>query len=322
MESGGNDLLSELLRPLRLTGVFDSLWTVRAPWAIEGDSEQSCAILHYMVEGDCWISAGADCPPIQLHQGDLAVFPTGTAHRLSDLPHRQGVPLKAVLPQREPGTSGVLVVEGTGERSRILCAGLHYDATAATSLYRALPWSLVLDRTQVDKEPLLRETLASLAVAERRGEPGSQLVTLRAFEMAFVLALRPLLRELSDNPAVLPALRHPGISRALVIVSTRFSEPWTIEALAREVGMSRSAFTATFRELVGEAPARHLTGRRMQEAARLLTETAVPQAAVPPRVGYQSAVGFHLAFRKWFGTTPGEYRGNWPVHKRDRQDVH
>ncbi|MDJ0341456.1 AraC family transcriptional regulator [Streptomyces sp. H10-C2] len=321
MESGGNDLLSELLRPLRLTGVFDSLWRLRAPWAIEGDSEQSCAILHYMVEGDCWISAG-DCPPIQLHQGDLAVFPTGTAHRLSDLPGRQGVPLKAVLPQREPGTSGVLVVEGTGDLSRIMCAGLHYDATAATSLYRALPWSLVLDRTQVDQEPLLRDTLASLAAPERRGEPGSQLVTLRAFEMAFVLALRPLLRELSDNPAVLPALRHPGISKALIIVSTRFSEPWTIEALAREVGMSRSAFTATFRELVGEAPARHLTGRRMQEAARLLTETAVPQTAVPPRVGYQSAVGFHLAFRKWFGTTPGEYRGNWPVHKRDRQDVH
>ncbi|MET9953059.1 AraC family transcriptional regulator [Streptomyces sp. NPDC006339] len=126
--------------------------------------------------------------------------------------------------------------------------------------------------------------------------------------MALVLALRPLLRELADNPDSLPVLRHPGISRALVVIATRFAEPWTIDSLAREAGMSRSAFTAAFRDLVGESPARHLTGRRMQEAARLLTETTLPQSCVPERVGYQSAVGFHLAFRKWFGMTPGEYR--------------
>lgn len=46
----------------------------------------------------------------------------------------------------------------------------------------------------------------------------------------------------------------------------------------------------------------------MQEAARLLGETSLPQSAVPQRVGYRSAVGFHLAFRKWFDRTPGEYR--------------
>ncbi|MCS0634151.1 AraC family transcriptional regulator [Streptomyces sp. LP05-1] len=302
-----DDLLSELLKPLRLTGVFDSRWHVRAPWAIEGDAEQSCAILHYLVEGECWITSEGRTP-LRLRAGDLAVFPTGTAHRLSDRPERQGLPLNAVLPGRQPGTSGELRIEGTGPVSRLLCAGLHYDASAATGLYRALPWALVLDGTQVKREPLLRDTLRLLAAPHRPAGPGDRLITLRAFEMALVLALRPLLRELTENPGALPVLSHPGISRALVMIATRFSEPWTIESLAREAGMSRSAFTSAFRALVGEAPARHLTGRRMQEAARLLGETSLPQSAVPQRVGYQSAVGFHLAFRKWFGQTPGEYR--------------
>ncbi|MEU9981101.1 AraC family transcriptional regulator [Streptomyces sp. NPDC050856] len=304
-----DDLLSELLQPLRLTGVFDSRWHVRPPWAIEGDAEESCAVLHYIVEGECWITA-ADQTPQRLHTGDLAVFPTGTAHRLSDRPDRQGVPLRAVLPERQPGTSGEIRIDGTGPESRLLCAGLHYDASAATGLYRALPWALVLDGSQVEREPLLRDTLRLLAAPDRPIGPGDRLITLRAFEMALVLALRPLLREFAENPASLPVLRHPGISRAMVMIATRFAEPWTIEALAKEVGMSRSAFTAAFRELVGEAPARHLTGRRMQEAARLLGETSLPQSAVPQRVGYQSAVGFHLAFRKWFGKTPGEYRSS------------
>ncbi|MET9801271.1 AraC family transcriptional regulator [Streptomyces sp. NPDC006368] len=302
-----DDLLSELLQPLRLTGVFDSRWHVSAPWAIEGDAEQGCAVLHYIVDGNCWITAAGQAPQ-ELHAGDLAVFPTGTAHRLSDRPERQGVPLKAVLPERQPGTSGEIRITGGGPESRLLCAGLHYDASAATGLYKALPWVLVLDRTQVDREPLLRDTLQLLATPDRPVGPGDRLITLRAFEMALVLALRPLLRELTENPASLPVLRHPGVSRAMVMIATRFAEPWTIESLAKEVGMSRSAFTAAFRELVGEAPARHLTGRRMQEAARLLGETSLPQSAVPQRVGYQSAVGFHLAFRKWFGVTPGEYR--------------
>ncbi|MFD9031878.1 AraC family transcriptional regulator [Streptomyces sp. NPDC059567] len=302
-----DDLLSELLQPLRLTGVFDSRWHVRAPWAIEGDAEQSCAVLHYIVEGGCWIT-GEGRPPLELRAGDLIVFPTGTAHRLADRPDRKGVPLKAVLPERRPGTSGEIVIDGTGPESRLLCAGLHYDLSAATGLYTSLPWALVLDGAQVDREPLLRDTLRLLASPDRPVGPGDRLITLRAFEMALVLALRPLLRELADNPTSLPMLRHPGISRALVVIATRFAEPWTIDSLAREVGMSRSAFTAAFRALVGESPARHLTSRRMQEAARLLTETSVPQSAVPARVGYQSAVGFHLAFRKWFGVTPGEHR--------------
>ncbi|MDV5148476.1 AraC family transcriptional regulator [Streptomyces sp. SBC-4] len=301
------DLLSELLKPLRLTGVFDSRWHVRAPWAIEGDAERSCAVLHYVVEGDCWITTDGEAS-LELHAGDLVVFPTGTAHRLSDRPERQGVPLKAVLPERQPGTSGEIVIEGTGPEARLLCAGLHYDASAATGLYTSLPWALVLDGAQVDREPLLRDTLRLLAAPDRPVGPGDRLITLRAFEMALVLALRPLLRELAGNPASLPLLRHPGISRAVVMMATRFAESWTIDSLAREVGMSRSAFTAAFRELVGESPARYLAARRMQEAVRLLSETSLPQSALPARIGYQSAVGFHLAFRKWFGVTPGEYR--------------
>ncbi|WP_372470242.1 helix-turn-helix transcriptional regulator [Streptomyces hydrogenans] len=92
-----------------------------------------------------------------------------------------------------------------------------------------------------------------------------------------------------------------------------------MDTLAREAGMSRSSFTAAFREAVGTSPARHLTARRIREAARLLAETGLPQSAVPARVGYRSRVGFHLAFRTAYGTTPGEYRAASP--RRDRRPL-
>ncbi|GHI22767.1 hypothetical protein Shyd_41380 [Streptomyces hydrogenans] len=62
-----------------------------------------------------------------------------------------------------------------------------------------------------------------------------------------------------------------------------------------------------------------LTARRIREAARLLAETGLPQSAVPARVGYRSRVGFHLAFRTAYGTTPGEYRAASP--RRDRRPL-
>ncbi|MFI5689633.1 helix-turn-helix transcriptional regulator [Streptomyces sp. NPDC051636] len=72
--------------------------------------------------------------------------------------------------------------------------------------------------------------------------------------------------------------------------------------------MSRSVFSQMFRELVGEPPMRHLMVRRLQEARRLLADTSVPQQDIAQRIGYRSQVGFHLAFRKEFDMTPGEYR--------------
>ncbi|NRQ36144.1 AraC family transcriptional regulator [Nonomuraea sp. NN258] len=302
------DLLSELLAPLRLHGVFHSRWSARAPWGVAGERE-SCALLHYVQDGACVVELPG-AAPVRVRAGELAVFPHGTAHRLADAPGRATVPLAAVLPERVPGATRTVRIDGPGAVTTLLCGGLHYDAAAAAPLYRALPRLLVLDAAAIAGEPLLGDLLHRLSQAggEGAGEPGLALVALRTFELAFVLALRAALAHLADGEPVLRALRHPGVAAALLAVQNRFAEPWTVETLAAEAGMSRSAFAATFRELVGQAPMRHLTARRMQEAARLLGDTGLPHSAIAQRVGYQSTVGFHLAFRQWYGTTPGEHR--------------
>ncbi|WP_049567797.1 AraC family transcriptional regulator [Nonomuraea sp. SBT364] len=299
------DLLSELLAPLRLRGVFHSRWTLHAPWGVTGPGER-CALIHYVQHGACTVELPELPGPIRLRAGDLAVFPHGTAHRLADAPGRPVVPLESLLPGREPGAARTVRIDGSGPATTMLCGGLHYDEPASP-LYRALPHVLVLDRDAVAEQPLLAGTLAGLSQEWDLGEPGLPLVAVRAFELAFVLALRAALADPGGAP-VLRALRHPAVGAALLAVQSRFAEPWTVETLAAEAGLSRSAFAATFRELVGEAPMRHLTARRMHEAARLLAGTRLPQAAVAGRVGYRSTVGFHLAFKQWYGTTPGDYR--------------
>ncbi|GAA3227596.1 helix-turn-helix transcriptional regulator [Dactylosporangium siamense] len=105
------------------------------------------------------------------------------------------------------------------------------------------------------------------------------------------------------------ALADDRIARALDAAYAESHRPWTLHALARVAGMGRTAFTARFRELVGESPFAHLTRWRMDLAATMLRdEPGRTLAEVAAAVGYSDEFAFGAAFRREVGTPPGTYR--------------
>jgi AraC-like DNA-binding protein len=86
------------------------------------------------------------------------------------------------------------------------------------------------------------------------------------------------------------------------------AEPWTAEALAKEVALSRSAFTDRFTTLVGVPPIRYLTSWRMETAKLQLRETAKSIAQVAYTVGYESEEAFSRAFKREVGVSPAPWR--------------
>lgn len=303
----GDDVLTALLRPLWLIDIFHSVWEAGGTWGVKGH-EDSCAIVHHMVRGGCVIAFEDDSAPVELHEGDLAIFPHGTAHSFSAERGARTTPLSALVPNVSPGESGLVRVGTPPYGSRMLCASLRYSPVTDPGLYGELPRIIVLRRSMLASEPLLMSTLVALPSEIARTAPGARLVALRAFETVFVLSLRIALEQLTEESPALRALRHQGISKALMAIHGSYAEPWTVETLARKAGMSRSAFSQQFKELVGDTPMRHLTARRLQEARRLLSDTSVAQQEIAQRVGYRSQVGFHLAFRRAFDMTPGAFR--------------
>ncbi|MFD4154255.1 AraC family transcriptional regulator [Streptomyces hydrogenans] len=312
------------------------------------DAVTARAVLHYVLDGGCRIAA-AGAAPLDPAGGELVLLPAATRHRISPLPVAgaapapdgppappDGRPAPPDVPAPDghpappghpaptdlPGMPGptsplgpavrILALDGPGPPARLLSLRTGYDRRTVRPLVSALPRAVLLDRRRVEGAPLLRDTLRLLAAPGRRAGPGDRLLALRVFEAALALAAAAPRPSEAGYP-------HPGIGRSVAAIETRYAEPWTVDTLAREAGMSRSSFTAAFREAVGTSPARHLTARRIREAARLLAETGLPQSAVPARVGYRSRVGFHLAFRTAYGTTPGEYRAASP--RRDRRPL-
>jgi AraC-like DNA-binding protein len=104
------------------------------------------------------------------------------------------------------------------------------------------------------------------------------------------------------------ALADPAIGESLKRMHGDPAHDWTIEELAKVVGMSRSAFAARFAELVGEPPLHYLTHWRMTKAAQQLRESDTSISAIAEQVGYRSSAAFMKAFTRARGTGPGAYR--------------
>jgi AraC-like DNA-binding protein len=149
-----------------------------------------------------------------------------------------------------------------------------------------------------------------LAVSESRNpRVGGEAVLGRLSELLFVDVVRHYLETLPENRTDwLAGLRDPHVGRALTALHGDPSRDWTIEALAREAGLSRSAFAERFTAFAGHPPMQYLAGWRMQLAAHMLLSGAEGVADVAARVGYESEAAFSRAFKKSLGVPPGEWR--------------
>ena len=127
-------------------------------------------------------------------------------------------------------------------------------------------------------------------------------------ELMFVEVLRRHMENLPRGVAwlVVRASRIRSVGTALRLIHGRPTEPWTLDQLAKEVGLSRTAFASRFTEFVEVPPMQYVARWRLQLAARLM-EQGVSLAHTCAEVGYEQAA-FNRAFKKFVGVPPGAWR--------------
>ena len=103
-------------------------------------------------------------------------------------------------------------------------------------------------------------------------------------------------------------LKDRYVTRALILMNVQPEVNWTVQSLAVEVGLERSAFADRFNRLVGEGPVAFLLRVRMSKASALIREGRLSFKEIAAEVGYQSEAGFNRAFMRKPGETPGRYR--------------
>jgi AraC-like DNA-binding protein len=127
--------------------------------------------------------------------------------------------------------------------------------------------------------------------------------------MLFVEALRRYIDSLpAEETGWLAGTRDPAVGRALALLHEHPGQPWTIERLGEEAGMSRSSLHERFVHFIGQPPMQYLTQWRMQLASGMLRETSAKVLEIALEVGYESEAAFSRAFKRSVGMAPGAWR--------------
>jgi AraC-like DNA-binding protein len=105
-------------------------------------------------------------------------------------------------------------------------------------------------------------------------------------------------------------VRH--LLRAKDLADGRYSEPLSVDDLARAAGLSRAHFSREFRRAFGEPPHAYLLGRRLERASALLRHTDRPVTEICFAVGLRSVGSFTTSFTRAFAMSPAAYRRAHP----------
>jgi AraC-like DNA-binding protein len=94
------------------------------------------------------------------------------------------------------------------------------------------------------------------------------------------------------------------VAKALTWLHANFAEPMTVEALAKLVHMSASAFHQHFKAVTSMSPLQFQKVLRLQEARHLMLSMMIDVSTASLRVGYLSVSQFSREYRRFFGSSP------------------
>lgn len=323
------DTLSDLLRSVRVRGAVFYYVSCRDQWAAEAPPAKEIAELvmpgcehvmeyHMIAKGNGWAAVSGEAPA-KLAVGDIVMFPQGDGHVISSAPGVEPVPRTAewVLetcqtPKPMPITYhhgavdvGSLPVEDADTIA--ICGFLGCDLRPFNPLVAALPRVLHLPASRTGGW-VARVIEQAVAESSNR-RPGGDAVLERLSEMMFVDAARRYLDGLpEDATGWLAGLRDRFVGKALALMHERPDHAWSVDELAREVGLSRSALHERFVQYLGHPPMHYLASWRIQLGSRLLRESNRNVATIALDVGYDSEAAFSRAFKRVVGMPPAAWR--------------
>ena len=99
------------------------------------------------------------------------------------------------------------------------------------------------------------------------------------------------------------------VAKALAYTGEHYNDPkLSLDFLCGKLNVSNSYFSTLFKKKTGKSFVAYLTEFRMQQAARMLEETAEKNYRIAESVGYEDANYFSYVFKKQYGCSPSTYR--------------
>jgi AraC-like DNA-binding protein len=308
-EAAGEDLLSGLLRSIRLRGEQIFCCAPAAPFAISFD--HSGGTIHIVNEGKFELQLDGERNTRRYEAGDVILLPAGAAHVV-----RSG---KKVPPRplAESDTRHDIVAPDT-EGTHWLSGTFSFDDSRGGRLLHALP--PVIDLRGAKDQSLVWLDVSTQMLMEDKLNPseGSEESISRILDLLFIRVLRAWAVRPEATASWLTGAMDAVIGAAITAIHANPGHPWSVQQLAAKSNLSRSAFSERFSRTVGQPPAAYIAQVRLERAADLLQHTTESVSAIASDVGYDSEAAFSRVFSKRYGLPPSRWRRQMTQRDRDR----
>ena len=291
-----HDLLSELLRSVRLSG---ERIVAYAPLRTFSIGFADIGTLHIIEEGELVLRIDGDAHVERVSRGDVILLPRGDPHHISDAGKRAHATLRAGASEHDAPAP---------EPARWLCGTFTIGDPQASHLLASLPAVILLRGSRGPALEGLEVARRMLLFEMQSPSQGSAVMVARILDLLFIQILRAWAAGPDAEPNWLAGALDPQIGLALSAVHRDPGHDWKVEELAQACCLSRSAFAARFVARVGMPPATYLAHVRLDAATDLLRDTALPVTLIAANVGYMSEAAFSRAFKRRYGTPPARWR--------------
>jgi AraC-like DNA-binding protein len=301
------DPLTDMLRGLRLDGVDYGRCVLPEPWAVSFPA-QSAARFHFIGARPCFLLTPSR-EWIELAPGDALLLPRGDEHVLASAPEVPPIALERY--DIEPICGNIFDVScgGEGPRQLLFCGSMRFSLDGLHPLLAMMP-EVMRAHDLMRSEPSVPQLLEAMLREVQVNRVGSGGMLARLADVLAATIVRVWVENgCGDSSSWLTAVRDPQIGRVLAAIHLEPGRDWSVVALARLAGVSRSAFAQRFATIVGETPAHYVTRVRMHQARQWLVRDRLMIGVVARRLGYDSEASFSRAFKRVLGHPPSHFRG-------------
>ncbi|POE20859.1 AraC family transcriptional regulator [Pectobacterium odoriferum] len=303
------DLISELLRGMRLSGVKYSRIETYAPFGVAFDYVPGKAQFHFVSQGTALLrmASGAMCV---LKSGDALFIPNGNSHALLSDEKADITPVSAFPSETICNSVCAIGCEPcpNTENTVIFSGCMDFELGGMQPLIKAMP-EVMMVSCLMSTWPEIHPLLAAMERESMTRQVGFAGILARLADVVAALIVRGWV-EAGCGKATgwVQVLRDPRLSRAIYAMHQQPGVNWSVAELAKEAGTSRSVFAERFLSATGTTPAKYLSELRMRLAVQYIRHEHQAIETVALRLGYGSLAAFSRAFKRIVGHAPGALR--------------
>jgi AraC-like DNA-binding protein len=313
------DVLSEVLKVVKLQGALFYNGEFSSPWSIRAASSRGLAhhlvpgaehviVYHLLTEGRASIRM-ENGETLALWAGDLVMIPHGDPHIMENGPVTTTVDDSHQLAQVLAQGLKLWRAGGGGEVTKFVCGYMACEPRLSQIFLSGLPSIFKISIRNDASGRWLEDSIRFSVNQAGASRAGGEAVLAKLSEVLFVETLRAYITQLpSEQTGWLAGARDSEVGKTLALMHRNPARPWTLAGLAREAGVSRSVLAERFRYYLGEPPMSYLTRWRLQLGAQMLASTSYSVAQVAADVGYESEAAFNRAFKREFEIPPARFR--------------